>query len=279
MAVLTITQQLELLNDPKNKIPWDRLEKWGLTKDVILEADQMRQAHGGDVLRFVNHGFSPVFKVSPDYKSNDVTITGELFGAVRFYEYKGEPKIEFQIARPEYKMEEDIYINDRTVLRANSDDPAEKQAHDNLIKYGFAGMLVDVYDYRWKNLPDGPRQKCFVAIDMSDDRHRGTNQAVYVRQSFVKERLEKNDNKIGGAVLTPEEKSAYLSAEEVLIRGMKTKSGRSFDSYVRFNPVTGLNSYTEGLAKQQAESAKQQIAISEEEKQEVAETRSRGRKR
>lgn len=276
MAILSVVEQSAQLMDPENKIPWDDLKKWGLTPDFIMQEDMRQNARGAVVSKFVNHGFSPIFKVRPDYKSNDVSITGQLSGAVRFYNMKdGTCKIEFQLARPQYKLEDDIYINDYTVLRADATDAKEKLAHDNLVKTGFANIPVTVRDPKWKNDNGGEYQECIVALDLSDDKRQGTNQAQYHRVSWIEAILDKHHGEVCGAALTLAERKAYLSGENVFLKGMKFgKNGKTFDSYVRYNPISGQATFSKGLAEKQAETESREVKVEEEVKQ--TETKSKG---
>lgn len=276
MVNLSIEEQVQMLNDPKNNIPWDELNRWGLNKQILLAADAAQNAHGAVINKFVHYGYSPVFNIKPDYKTNNVTIIGEMKGAVRFYPSGDKVKIDFQLARKAYGIDDDIYINDRTVLHANSSDPVEREAHDNLVKYGFAGVPVEVYDPRWSKEEAGARQKCLIAIDLSDDKHVGTNQASYVKVDWVSRNLDKKNGAILGAVLTEDERKAYLAGEEVFLRGMKSKKGL-FDNYVRYDPISGMTSFSDTPVIRKGESQKAAAAISHEEEQEVAEAKKRSR--
>ena len=278
MARISITEQVAMLNDPEKKIPWDKLAAWGFTKDLLLQLDADQQANGFLVKNFVNHGYSPVFKVRPDYKNNDVSITGDLQGCVRFYTYKDETRIDFQIARPQYRLDDDIYINDWTVLRADSKDPEIKAAHDNLVKYGYANCPVMVTDKRWTQDPEGEKQACVVSLDLSDDRHVGTNQARYVKSSYLKSVMTKKENTICGAKLTPQQVEYFVNGIEFEATGMKTKSGREFSCFIHFDPVIGMTNFNEGIANMEEKSKNQTQELSQTERQEVSEAKTQGRK-
>lgn len=193
-------------------LPWDKLKKWGITRERMEKTGNLDRLLYGNYSKPV-----PFFRNDGGQK-----IEGEA--AIRCYKSGDTWKIDMQTRCEKPTMKDWI-----GVYGTQLSEEQKKQ----LLDTGHAGSPLVFKD------KDGKENSVFVSLNPETNRvvTFPTQYATLPKEGGV-------EGKIAGVVMNDEQKAAYLKGEPVHLKDLTNSKGEKFESCVQFSAYERRAVYT-----------------------------------
>ncbi len=197
----------------ENKINWETLAKFGITKEILEKENSLQSMVKG-------YGSRELINIK--FQIDGVQFTGM---ARAFLNQTNDESLDLKLKG---KIDSPNFDN------FHGENFSEEE-RKTMLKTGNLGRIATL------KFKDGTDKKAFVSVDSL------TNRLTY----FKAESLNLKDS-FRGAKLTEEQKSSLLEGKAIYLTGMRDKNGNSFDSYVQINAETKGIALVKNRERQQA---------------------------
>ena len=197
----------------ENKINWETLAKFGITKEILEKENSLQSMVKG-------YGSRELINIK--FQIDGVQFTGM---ARAFLNQTNDESLDLKLKG---KIDSPNFDN------FHGENFSEEE-RKTMLKTGNLGRIATL------KFKDGSDKKAFVSVDSL------TNRLTY----FKAESLNLKDS-FRGAKLTEEQKSSLLEGKAIYLTGMRDKNGNSFDSYVQINAETKGIALVKNRERQQA---------------------------
>ena len=197
----------------ENKINWETLAKFGITKEILEKENSLQSMVKG-------YGSRELINIK--FQIDGVQFTGM---ARAFLNQTNDESLDLKLKG---KIDSPNFDN------FHGENFSEEE-RKTMLKTGNLGRIATL------KFKDGTDKKAFVSVDSL------TNRLTY----FKAESLNLKDS-FRGAKLTEEQKSSLLEGKAIYLTGMRDKNGNSFDSYVQINAETKGIDLVKNSERQQA---------------------------